>query len=107
MELDLGVVEELLGVSRVGKWRFFDGDGFVYGHPSMVDIDLVVRDGEHVLVEVKASVSRGDVLELHRIGQLYEKATGVRPRLAIISPYADERARETASQLGVELYTAP
>ena len=101
-----GVVEELLGVAKVERWSYYDEEGLVHGYPSMVEVDLVVRDREHILVEVKASTSRGDVVELARIGRLYEKVTGVKPRLVIVTPYADGRALEAAYRLGVEVYKA-
>jgi hypothetical protein len=93
-----------LGAGRVERWVYSDSEGFVYGHPSIVEVDVVIRDREHVLVEVKASVSKGDVLELVRIIQIYEKVAGVKPRLAIISPYIDPGARQLARSLGVEVY---
>ncbi len=36
-----------------------DDDGLVYGHPSDVEVDVVVRNDTHILVEVKSRVSRG------------------------------------------------
>ena len=33
------------------------------------------------LMEFKASIDRGDLLELYRIGQLYEKVTSKKPEL--------------------------
>ena len=99
-----GLVEGLFG-GRVRRWVFRDEEGFVFGRPSIVEVDLVVSDGGHVLVEVKSSVSRADVFELWRIGRLYERVEGVRPRLAFVSPYVDDRARGAARELGIELYT--
>ena len=71
------VVEEVLGVARVERWVYRDEEGLVYGHPSVVDVDVAIRDGEHVLVEVKSRVSRADVLGMSRIGRLYERVVGV------------------------------
>jgi len=100
-----GVVEKILGVARVEKWEFRDEAGEVYGYPSIVEVDVVVRNGIHTLVEVKSSISRGDVLEFWKIGRLYERVTGIKPRLVMISPYVDEKALESATNLGVEIYT--
>ena len=95
------IVQDILGVAKVDKWVYFDSEGFVFGRPSVVEVDLVIKDGEHMLIEVKSSVSRGDVLELVRIGELYEKVTGVKPRLMIVSPFVDEKARQLASEFGI------
>jgi len=100
-----GVVEKILGVAKVGRWIYYDTAGEVYGRPSVIEVDVVVKDGEHVLVEVKSSISRGDIYEFWRISELYKKVTGATPRLVIISPYVDSKARELAESLGIEVYT--
>jgi len=100
-----GVVEKILGVAKVGRWVYYDSAGEVYGRPSVIEVDVVVKDGEHVLVEVKSSVSRGDIYEFWRISELYRRVTGATPRLVIISPYVDSKARELAESLGIEVYT--
>jgi hypothetical protein len=82
-----------------------DGAGEVYGHPSVVEAGLVAKDGAHILVEVKPKASRAGFAELWRVGKLYEKAVGSRPRLVLISPFIRERALEPARSLGAEVYT--
>jgi len=100
-----GVIEEVLGAGRVERWRYYDDKGEVYGFPSQVEVDLVVKDNVHVLVEIKASTSSGDVLEFWRIGNLYSKVMGVKPRLVLITPFIDDKGLNTAKKLGVEVYT--
>jgi len=98
------VVEDALGAGEVERWSHYDSEGFVYGYPSVVEVDVMVRnDGTHVLLEVKSRVSRGDVLELSRVGKLYEKVTGVKPKLVIIGGLIDRGVRELAKKLGVEV----
>lgn len=99
------LVEEHFG-GRVERWVYRDEEGYVFGHPSVVEVDLVAKDGEHILVEVKSSVSKADVSELWRVSRLYEEVEGVKPRLVVVSPYVDEKARETAGKLGIEVYTS-
>jgi len=100
-----GIIEEILGKGRVEKWVYFDENGEVYGYPSQVEVDVLIKNGLHILVEVKASASIADVSILWRKGKLYEKVTGVKPRLVIITPFIDKNARETAVKQGVEVYT--
>ncbi|MDT7970787.1 MAG: DUF3782 domain-containing protein, partial [Vulcanisaeta sp.] len=100
-----GVVEGILGVATVGKWVYFDKDGVVYGYPSQVDVDVAIKDSTHILVEVKSSVSRGDVSEFSRVGRLYEMVTGIKPRLVMVTPFIDDRGLEAARTLGIEVYT--
>ncbi len=49
-----------------------DAECFVYGYPTTVEVYVVVRDREHVLVEVKSRVSKGDVALLYKKAKLYE-----------------------------------
>jgi hypothetical protein len=100
------VVEEIFGVARVSKWRWFDQEGLVYGHPALVEVDVLIRDKEHVLLEVKSRVSRGDVAELYRVGVLYEKVVGVKPRLVIVGGFIDKDVHELAEKLSVEIKPA-
>ena len=66
---------------------------------------MLITDREHILIEIRSSVSRADVFELWRIGQFYERVRGVRPRLAIVSPFVREEAKKVAKELGIEVYT--
>lgn len=97
------LVEDLLKKHEFKRWVYYDSEGLVYGRPSVVEVDVLVKDGVHVLVEFKSSADRSDVGELYRVGQLYEKATGVRPRLLLVSPYVRRRAAQLAKELGVEI----
>ena len=99
-----GVVERYFGGS-VKRWAYYDEEGFVFGHPCVVEVDMLITDREHILIEIRSSVSRADVFELWRIGQLYERVRGVRPRLAIVSPFVREEAKKVAKELGIEVYT--
>ena len=100
-----GIVERYFG-GRVERWAHYDEEGFVFGRPTVVEVDMIVRDREHVLVEIKSTVSRADVFELWRIGQLYERVRGVKPRLAIVSPFVRDEAKKVAKELGIEVITA-
>ena len=76
------------------------------GFPSLVEVDMVISDKEHILVEIKSSVSRADVYELWKVGQLYERIRGVKPRLAIVSPFVREETKKLAKELGIDVYTS-
>ena len=100
-----GVLERELGL-RVERWTCFDDSGVVYGYPSSVEVDVAVRDGKVILIEVSSHVRASDVYELKRKAELYERVTGRRPdRLLIVTPYAEPRALEAAKRHGVEVYT--
>ncbi len=89
---------------RVEHWRGRDEQGEIFGYPADVELDAVVRDGTHVLVEIKSSVSAADVTVFARKAAVYEASTGVRAtRKLMVTPYADVKARETAARLGIEI----
>ncbi|RLE56569.1 MAG: hypothetical protein DRJ40_05580, partial [Thermoprotei archaeon] len=48
-------LQEYFKVARIERWCYVDEEGFVYGYPVVIDVDLVVKDGEHILIEVKSS----------------------------------------------------
>ena len=100
-----GVIERRFG-GKVRRWTYYDSEGFVFGHPSIIEVDLLITDREHMLMKVKSSVSRADVFELWRVGQLYERIKGVKPRLAVISPFVRPEAKKAAEELGIEVYTS-
>ena len=99
-----GILEEYFGATAE-HWTTYDEEGYVYGHPSEVEVDVVIKDGVHILVEVKSRVDTGDVLELSRIGELYQKKTGYRPQLVIIGGFVSEKARKKAGPLGIRIYS--
>ena len=57
------------------------------------------------MVEIKAHVSWEDVAILKRKAKLYERCRGVRPLVAIISPFVDEEARRKAEKVGLKVFT--
>jgi hypothetical protein len=97
------VVEEVFGVARVEKWVYNDVEGVVYGAPAVVEANLLINDKEHILVEIKPRISRGDVMELHNIGELYKRVTGIKPRLVIVGGFIDRGIEELAKRYGVEI----
>ncbi len=100
------VIEDVLGTAKVERKIIYDDEGLVYGHPSVVDIDVVIHNNTHILIEVKSRISRSDVAILYRKGILYEKKVGVKPKLIIIGAIIDEDSYETSKVLGVEIKPA-
>jgi hypothetical protein len=99
------IVADWLGMT-VTKWRYWDEAGIVFGRPAWVEVDVVIHDDRHILVQISSSATRGEVAAFYRIGQLYEQVHQVKPRLLLVTVFLDERAKELAQQLGVEVRTA-
>ena len=90
---------------EVSSWSTYDEKGAVFGIPSRVEVDIVIKNQEHWLLEYKASVQRSDVAELLRIGNLYEEKEKIKPILYLISPFIDPQAKNLADSLNVLLFT--
>jgi hypothetical protein len=100
-----GILEKEFGV-KVERWIARDEDGIVYGFRNVIEIDIAVKDGKTLLIEISSRVGPSDVAALLRKAQLYERKTGIKPdRLIMVTPYADEDAIEAAKELNVEIYT--
>jgi hypothetical protein len=100
-----GILEKEFGV-KVDRWIVRDEDGMVYGFSSVIEIDIAIKDGKPMLIEISSSVDKSKVAAFLRKAQLYEKKTGIKPeRLIMVTPYADEDAIEAAREVGVEVYT--
>ena len=97
------ILEKEFGL-KVEKWRAYDEGGIVFGYPSEVEVDIAVRDGRILLIEVSSHAKAADVLQFKKKAELYEKKTGKRPdRLLMVTPYIDEKAVEASRKLGIEV----
>ena len=92
--------------AEVKHWEGFDPDGIVFGHPASIELDLVVRNGGTLLIELKSHVSRGDLVVFHRKAKIYEQVTGSHAERLVVSPSVEPRARELARDLGIEISTS-
>ena len=100
-----GILEREFGV-RVERWVEKDKEGIVYDHPSDVELDIAVKDGKTMLIEVSSHIKASDIPIFRRKAEFYGKITGIRAdRLIIVTPYADDKALEMAKEFGIEIYT--
>jgi len=100
-----GVVERELGL-RVERWTTYDEEGRVFGFSSEVEVDVAVKDGKVILIEITSHARPYEVSLFKKKADLYAEKEGKRPdRLVIITPYAEEDAKRVAERLGIEIYT--
>ncbi len=91
---------------RVERCRSYDDAGLVYGHPDQVEMDVIIRNSLVIAIEIKSSISRGDLSLFQRKIAFFEQAEGVKvDRRLFISPFVDPNAVELAEGMGIELYT--
>jgi hypothetical protein len=83
---------------------FFDDEGYVLLKPSRIEIDIIIKDGRKIAVEIKSSVSEGDVSAFERKVKLYEKKFNIKiDKKIILTPFANSKAIEIAKSLGIEI----
>jgi len=100
-----GVLEEEFRVG-VERWIHRDEEGFVYGYPSSIEVDVAVHDGKVILIEISSHIRPSDVSTFKRKAMVYERHTGKKPdKLMMVTPYAEDEARDACAKHGIELYT--
>jgi hypothetical protein len=101
-----GLLEKSFNV-KIERWINYDDEGFVYGYPSVVEIDIALRDQELILIEVSSHAKTADISLFNRKAIFYEKKVGKKPsRLIFVTPYAENDAIDLANKLRIELYTS-
>jgi hypothetical protein len=100
-----GFLEKELKLS-VKRWTEYDGEGTVYGYPSIVEVDIAVSDEKTTLIEISSHIKPSDVLLFLKKAQFYEKTAKRKPdRLIMITPYAEKEAFIVGKRFGIEIYT--
>jgi hypothetical protein len=99
-----GILEDLgLKVEHIDD---YDEEGKVYGEPSSVELDIIVRNGLVMICELKSSMSKADMFTFYRKAKFYEKTYNRKgDRLIVISPMVDDHAREVGQELGIKIYS--
>jgi hypothetical protein len=76
----------------VERWIYYDDRGYVYGYPSEVELDVVVRDGRTFAVEITSSLRRGDLQQVKRKVELFSAVTGRKvDAVYVITPFIHDR----------------
>src|SRR5712691_7088500 len=90
----------------VERFLTWDAAGEVLGHPEQVELDIVIQNGKVIVVEIKSSLDRANTYLFNRKVEFYTRHTGRQvDRKVVIASYADERAKEVAMRLGIEVCT--
>jgi len=76
----------------VERWIYYDDRGYVYGYPSEVELDVVVRDGRTFAVEITSALKRGDLQQIKRKMELFSAVTGRKvDAVYVITPFIHDR----------------
>ena len=91
---------------RVERYEGYDDSGSVFGQPEQVEMDVIIRNSSVIAIEIKSSVSRGDLALFQRKVAFFEQTENLTvSRRFFISPFVDPNAVELATGMGIELYT--
>ncbi|WP_088899918.1 PD-(D/E)XK nuclease family protein [Sulfolobus acidocaldarius] len=106
-----GVVELLSDVGfTANRELLYDNTGYVYGDPSDVEIDVVLKNGKVIMIEISSGIRRGDVGVILKKKEFYEKAKGVKVDeviviTSIIEDRDPDRVKARAESLGIKIIT--
>ena len=99
------ILEESFPV-KVERYLSYDREGIVFGRPDQIKLDLIIKNGEIIVAEIKSSMSKADVYAFLRKLDFYQSKEGVKvSRAIIISPMVDPKAKEVALKNGIEVYS--
>ncbi len=102
-----GILEENFPV-KVERYKAFDEEGFVFGKPDQIELDLIIKDGFVVVAEIKSSISKEELATFLRKVKIFEKKEGrVVNKMLIISPMIESRAIAFARENGIKAYGYP
>jgi len=84
--------------------RFFDSEGYVFLKPSQIEIDIIIKDSKRMAIEIKSSISEGDVSTFERKVKLYEKKFNLKiDKKIILTPFANDKAIDIAKSFDIEI----
>jgi len=76
----------------VERWVYYDDRGYVYGYPSEVELDIIIKDGRTLAVEITSALKRGDLQQIKRKVELFSAVTGRGvDAVYVITPFIHDR----------------
>ncbi|MCX8070276.1 MAG: DUF3782 domain-containing protein [Thermodesulfovibrionales bacterium] len=102
-----GMLEETFPV-KVQRFVATDIKGEVFEglKGQLVELDIIIRDGEVILAELKSSISKADVWLFEKKVRFFEKLSErAVTKKVIISPMIEPKAEGLIKDLGIKAYT--
>jgi len=76
----------------VERWVHYDDKGYVYGYPSEVELDMIIKDGRTLAVEITSALRRGDLQQIRRKVELFSAVMGRRvDAVYVITPFVHDK----------------
>ena len=83
-----------------------DKEGEVFGKSAQIELDVLIKNGLLIIIEIKSSMSRSDMFTFYKKVNFYRKKHQKNvSQMIVISPMVDERARLVAPELGITIYS--
>ncbi len=99
------ILEQQFGV-QVLNITEYDDEGEVFGHPDQVELDIIIKNGDLIICEIKSSISRSEMYTFYKKAQFYEKHHQRKAtRLIVISPMVEQRALAVAQKFGITVHS--
>jgi Uncharacterized conserved protein containing a coiled-coil domain len=92
----------------VDRWVYYDDKGYVYGYPSEVELNIVIKDGRTLAVEITSALKRGDLQQIRRKVELFSAVTGKRvDAIYVVTPFIHDKNPDAvaavASSMGINV----
>jgi hypothetical protein len=99
------VLEKAFGV-KILSVNEYDDTGEVFGRPDQVELDLIIKNGDLIICELKSSMSKADVYTFAKKVAFYEKRHQRQAnRKIIVTPMLHPVAQGLPEKLGIEAYS--
>jgi len=101
------ILEKSFGVEVINI-NDYDDEGFVFGRPDQVELDILIKNGLLIACEIKSSMDKAGLYSFSRKVDFYErKHQRKADRRLVITPFLDPRAAGLPEKLGIEVYADP
>ncbi len=100
-------IAKSLGYPIAERKVLVDHDGSITGTPGReIDVNACIKDKEHLLIEVTMYAKKEDLWKLNYASKLYQRETGHKPKLLLITPHAPPEVQALAQKLDIHVLTA-
>lgn len=101
-----GILEKFAGVEVLNVMEY-DDEGEVFGRPDQIELDIIIKNGLLIIVEIKSSMSKPDMYIFERKVRFYEKRHQRKAsEMIVISPMVAPNALPVAEKLGIRIYSS-
>lgn len=100
---DRGSIQEYCNRPSGKKTGYTVSRGYYGGR----EVDIVIRNGEHILLEITSSMRKSDIGLYNRSAQDYKEKTGILPKIMVAAIYIPPTVMKeiVESPVPIEIFT--